>query len=353
MSSSTSNSNEIPAAVDSYLKKEIRRYSKIGALSLSLICAGGGLVFKVVIENKLNELSQAKDEISREMGRMEVRAQQMETVLETIRKTESQAQEFAAKIGEHKTQITTDFKAIDEALSSQKKKAADAQLLTRKLEDRVKQLEANVEQTVQVMQRKSGEISSAAQAVEQQMAQQKKQRQDEIEARRMSLLKTEGLPGSAYRVVYAKDPKGVSVYLSSTNHVSKDAVGTVKFAESGVPQFQRLDVPEQSNDGTPQARVRFSGWVNSTLVDGAEAPALQDNPSQVLLSAQKGARLHQDPSADSAELLDFKPGKPLPAIATGETQADWIRVIIDAWMPVRFDRSINTLLIAPAKSSGG
>ena len=355
---------EIAGAVDSYLKKEIARYSMVAALALSAICAGGAFLFKTIIENKLSELDQARIAISKEVGRVEEQAKDVETKMTSIRDTESEVRQIATKVEELEKRLRM---TIDEAVNriktlhdegtghvaSLKKKAEDAQLITRKLEERVKLLEANVEQTVQALQQKAGQISGAAQAVETQMARQKKQRLDDLEARRAALLKTEGLPGAAHRVIYSKDPKGVSVYLSPTNHVSSDAVGTVKYAESGEAQFIRLDVPEQNNDGTPQARVRFSGWVNSPLVEGADLPAVQDNPAQVQLSALKGATLHQDASADSAELLEFKPGKSLPAIVTGETKADWVRIVIDAWMPVRFNKSINKLLIAPVKDVGG
>jgi len=357
-------SDKITEVVESYLKKEISRYSIFSALVLTALCAGGALLFKIIIENKLSELDQARIEISKETGRVEEKVKGVEDMLASIRETETEVRQIAAKVEEQEKRLRmsvaealNNIKAVhDEGtghVASLKKKAADAQLITRKLEERVKQLEANMEQTVQALQHKAGEISSAAQAVETQMAQQKKQRLDEIEVRRATLLKTEGLPGSSHRVVYSKDPRGVSVYLSPTNHVSSDAIGTVKYSEAGTAQFIRLDVPEQTNDGTPQARVRFSGWVPSSLVEGADLPAVQDNPAQALLSALKGATLHQDPSTASPELLEFKPGKPLPAIVTGETKADWIRIVVDAWMPVRFDKSVNKLLIAPVKHGGG
>jgi HAMP domain-containing protein len=355
---------EIAGAVDSYLKKEIARYSMVAAFALSAIGGGGAFLFKTLIENKLSELEEARKDISREVGRVEAQAKNVEAKMASISDSESKVRQTADKVEELEKRLRM---TIDEALdrmktlhdegtghvASLKKKAEDAQLITRRLEERVKQLEANVEQTVQALQQKAGEISGAAQAVEVQMAQQKKQRMDDLEARRTALLKTEGLPGSPHRVVYSKDPKGVSVYLSPTNHVSGDAVGTVKFAETGEAQFIRLDVPEQSNDGTPQARVRFSGWVESPVVEGADLPAIQDNPAQVQLSVLKGATLHQDASADSPELLEFKPGKTLPAIVTGETKANWIHIVIDAWMPVRFNKSINKILIAPVKDVGG
>lgn len=354
---------EVAGAVDAYLKKEIRRYSKITLLALSAICTVAGILFKFMIENKLSELDQARTDISREIGRVEEKARRVDEVLDSIRETEAKVREVASKVEEHEARLSTDRKTIDETLRSiktehdegsrhaddLKKRAENAQLITKKLEDRVRQLEDNVQKTLQAMQRKTGEISTAAQAVESQMAQQEKQRREQIETRRAMLLKTDGLPGSPHRVVYARDPKGVSVYLTPTNHVSSDAVGSVKFLEGGGPQFIRLDVPEQSNDGTPQARVRFTGWVHSGKVEGADAHVVQDNPAQLLLSALNSAALHQEPSSGSPELLEFKPGKSISAIATGETQSEWIKVVIDAWMPVRFDRSISKLLIGPAR----
>lgn len=358
---------EVEGAVDAYLKKEMRRYTKVAAFTLSAICAAGGFLFKVMIENQLSELNRAREDISREIGRVEEKARRVDDVLDSIRETESKVREVAPKVEEHEARLSADRKTIDETLrsiktehdegsrhvASLKKRAEDAQFITLKLEERVRQLEDNVQKTLQAMQRKAGEISSAAQAVESQMALQEKQRREQIETRRATLLRTDGLPGSAHRVVYSKDPKGVSVYLTPTNHVSSDAVGAVKFSESDIGQFVRLDVPEQSNDGTPQARVRFTGWVHSSKVEGADAHVVQDNPAQLLLSPAEGAALHQDPASGSPVLLDFKAGKSIPAIATGETQSEWLRVVIDAWMPVRFDKSFTKLLIAPAKPSGG
>ena len=56
---------QIDGAIDSYLKKEISRYSMFSALVLTAICAGGAFLFKIIIENKLSELDQARIEISK------------------------------------------------------------------------------------------------------------------------------------------------------------------------------------------------------------------------------------------------------------------------------------------------
>lgn len=349
---------QIAKAVDAHMTRRFRHYSKILFFVLTGISTLVGWLFNSLVETKLSELTRAREEINRELGRLDEKSRKVDGMLKSIEETQ-------ARTAEHEARLTEERKKIDEILSEIKighaeasqhvatlrKKSEDAQVMAKRLEDRQQQLADNLQKALQAMQRKNSEMSTAAAAVESQMAQQEAQRKAQVEARRATLLATEGLPGIAHRVVYDRDPKGVSVYLKPTEHVSSDAVAAVRFDESGIVQFHRLQVPEADNDGTPQARVRFTGWVDSSRIDGVDARLLKDNPSQVLLMASGAeSALHGEASEESPALLYFKPGKSLPAMATGVVQQGWTQMVIDAWMPVHFSRSVGRKLIAPVQA---